>query len=272
MRDSSSDKTYHNMPDRRSRSRSPMPAHWTGVQEEDPTPRSKDWVNQLIDHLEMHGLARQDLEFATWSGLLDLERKTADKVASIVLNKDLRDVRSINNWIQSLLRKEADLGEGHQPGDIEDLSRRVKDAVFREVEARRIRPDDLSERCIAVLNDLPVNAAVEIIHEFAKCDHEKINNPAGYLMGMLRRYHEERDPHRSSGHGSTRGSGRGAGRGSRGGGNGNANGRSSGSGTAVTPREFTDRRSREREFADRDRDVVDRDREFRDRDRERVRR
>ena len=92
----------------------------------------------------------------------DLERKTADKVASIVLNKDLRDVRNINNWIQSLLRKEADLGEGHQPGDIEDLSRRVKDAVFREVEARRIRPEDLSERCIAVLNDLPVNAAVEV--------------------------------------------------------------------------------------------------------------
>lgn len=92
----------------------------------------------------------------------DLERKTADKVSSIVQNKDLRDVRSINNWIQSLLKKEADLGEGHQPGNIEDLSRRVKDAVFEEVDARRIAPEDLSARCIAVLNDLPVNAAVEV--------------------------------------------------------------------------------------------------------------
>lgn len=26
--------------------------------------------NQLIDHLEQHGLGRQDLDFATWSGLL----------------------------------------------------------------------------------------------------------------------------------------------------------------------------------------------------------
>lgn len=81
-----------------------------GIQDEEPHPRSRDWVvrlananvsctnlmsactwlhayrhacnaisdvntrmplqNQLIDHLEMHGLARQDLEFATWSGLL----------------------------------------------------------------------------------------------------------------------------------------------------------------------------------------------------------
>ena len=105
---------------------------------------------------------------------------------------------------------------------------------------------------------------LQIIHEFAKCDHDKINNPAGYLMGMLRRYHEERDPHRN---GAGRGAGRGGGRGGRGGAAA-ANGRAA---VALhTPREFSDRRSRDREFVERDREVIDRD--FRDRDRERVRR
>jgi len=86
-------------------------------------------------------------------------------------------------------------------------------------------------------------------------------------MGMLRRYHEERD-HRSGGHG--RG-GRGGGRGGRGagaGGHGGSNGR--GSAVVHTPREFGDRRSRDREFLERDRDIADRERDFRDR--ERVRR
>lgn len=58
--------------------------------------------------------------------------------------------------------QEADLGEGHQPGDIEDLSRRVKDAAMEEIDRCRIRPEDLSARCIAVLNDLPVTSAVEV--------------------------------------------------------------------------------------------------------------
>lgn len=31
--------------------------------------------NQLIDHLEQHGLGRQDLDFATWSGLLGASRQ-----------------------------------------------------------------------------------------------------------------------------------------------------------------------------------------------------
>lgn len=58
--------------------------------------------------------------------------------------------------------QEVDLGEGHQPGDINDLSRRVKDAAMEEIGIRRMRPDDLSARCIAVLNDLPVTSAVEV--------------------------------------------------------------------------------------------------------------
>ena len=58
--------------------------------------------------------------------------------------------------------QEVDLGEGHQPGDIEDLSRRVKDAALEEIAMRRMRSDDLSARCIAVLNDLPVTSAVEV--------------------------------------------------------------------------------------------------------------
>ena len=38
----------------------------------------------------------------------------------------------------------------------------MKDAALEQIAMRRMRSDDLSARCIAVLNDLPVTSAVEV--------------------------------------------------------------------------------------------------------------
>lgn len=31
---------------------------------------------------------------------------------------------------------------------------------------------------------------MQVIRDFARCDHDKIHNPSGYLMGMLRKYND----------------------------------------------------------------------------------
>lgn len=51
----------------------------------------------------------------------------------------------------------------------------------------------LSSACASLL--IHCGWSVQVIHDFAQCDHEKINNPSGYLMGMLRKYTDTTLPH-----------------------------------------------------------------------------
>jgi hypothetical protein len=80
----------------------------------------------------------------------------------MVVKRNLREVRNVDKWVLSLLRKENDGCDRHQPGDIEDLSRKVREACQEEMSANRIVREDMSERVIALLNDLPVGDAVEV--------------------------------------------------------------------------------------------------------------
>jgi hypothetical protein len=92
----------------------------------------------------------------------DRDVATASKVVNAITKRDLREVRHLDNWVSSLLRKEIDALEGNQPGDIEDLSRKVREACLAEVAAGRIQAEDLTERAIAALNDLPVSQAIDV--------------------------------------------------------------------------------------------------------------
>jgi hypothetical protein len=92
----------------------------------------------------------------------DKDVATASKVVHTITKRDLREVRHLDKWVTSLLRKEIDASEGNQPGDIEDLSRKVREACLAEVAAGRIQVEDLTERAIAALNDLPVSQAIDV--------------------------------------------------------------------------------------------------------------
>lgn len=92
----------------------------------------------------------------------DKDVATASKVVLIITKRNLREVRHLDKWISSLLRKEIDAAESNQPGDIDDLSRKVREACQAEVAAGRIHPEDLTERAITALNDLPVSQAIDV--------------------------------------------------------------------------------------------------------------
>ena len=112
----------------------------------------------------------------------DRDVGAAAKVVAIIAKRNLREVRHLDKWVASLLRKDTDSAESHQPGDVEDLSRKVRDVCQAEIAAGRIHAEDLSERVISALNDLPVTQAVEVCRR-AACEKGRL--PRMYLRARV---------------------------------------------------------------------------------------
>lgn len=62
------------------------------------------------------------------------------------------------------------------------------------VSATQVRPDELDDRALAALADLPVHTAVETLDAFAKLDLSGVRSKSAYVMGMVNRTRRDGAP------------------------------------------------------------------------------
>ncbi|CAN0338234.1 unnamed protein product, partial [Phaeothamnion confervicola] len=50
------------------------------------------------------------------------------------------------------------------------------------------QPQEIDDRCLSLLAELPEGAAMQALDEFHESNRSSIRNPAAYLMGVMRKH------------------------------------------------------------------------------------
>ena len=112
----------HRQHDHRTRGRQ----HWQAEQPQNPGASNTMAGNHRQHDHRTRGRQHWQAEQHRRGGA-ERESEQAARIVAIVTKKDLRGVRHVGKWVLSLLRKPTiEAGDSHEPGDTDDLSRKVR--------------------------------------------------------------------------------------------------------------------------------------------------
>lgn len=150
-----------------------------------------DWRSKLDRLFDKGYLRKSEIDQV----LLDDIEKLSDEEAGCVVDRlteaNLDRIRNINGFMAGIIKRVRLDGPDRGAGKVDMLPRSVRHRIEDAIDDRKINRDEVDQRMVRALADMPERLAEEAVVRYARSIDDHVRNRQGFMMGIIKKVLEE---------------------------------------------------------------------------------